>query len=39
MTCRFLRLSIVRIFPRVADQTEKAALKGILVRQILFEGK
>jgi hypothetical protein len=39
MTCRFLRLSMVRIFPRVADQAKNVVLKGTLVRQILFQGK
>jgi hypothetical protein len=36
MTYRFLRLSMVRIFPRVADQAKKAAIKGTIVHQVLF---
>jgi hypothetical protein len=39
MAYRFLRLSIVRIFPRAADQAKKAALKRTSVHQILLQGK
>jgi hypothetical protein len=39
MICRFLRLSIVRIFLRAVDQAEKAVLKGTFIFQILFQGK
>jgi len=35
-----MRLSKVRIFPRVATQVKKKAnFKGTLVRQMLFQGK
>jgi len=30
MTCHFLRLSLVMIFPRVADQAKIAPLKGTM---------
>lgn len=36
MTCRFLMLFTMRIFPKMADQAKKADLKGTLVCQILF---
>jgi hypothetical protein len=39
MTCRFLRLSILKNFPRVADQAKNTVLKETLVHQILFHGK
>jgi hypothetical protein len=39
MTCRFLKLSLVSIFPRTADQAKKTNLKGALVHQILFQEK
>jgi len=39
MTCLFLRLSKVRIFPSTADQAKKATFKETLVRQILLWGK
>jgi hypothetical protein len=39
MTCHFLRLSMVRIFPRAVDQAKKVAFNGTLVRQTLFHGK
>ena len=39
ITCHFLRLSIVGIFPMATDQAKKVALKGTLVCQILFQGK
>jgi hypothetical protein len=39
MTRCFLRLFIVIIFPKAADQTKKVAFKGILVHQTLFKGE
>jgi hypothetical protein len=39
ITCLFLRLSKVRILPRVAGHTKKAAFKGARVRHTLFQGK
>jgi hypothetical protein len=39
MACHFLRLSIIRIFPRTDDQAKNAALQGTLVRQTLFQEK
>ena len=35
----FLRLSIVKHFPKVAVQTKKATLEGIFCFQMLFQGK
>jgi hypothetical protein len=35
----FPRLSMVKIFPMLADQAKKAALKETLIHQTLFQGK
>lgn len=39
ITCRFLRLPIVKIFPKVVDQAKYATLSGALLRQILLQHK
>jgi hypothetical protein len=39
MTHRCQRLSMVRIFPKTADQAKKATLNGAFVCQPLFQGK
>jgi hypothetical protein len=39
LQCCFLRLPMVRIFPRVSDQTKKVVAKWTLVYQILFQVK
>jgi len=39
MICRFLKLSMVKIFPKAANQAKKVTFKGTLFRQILFQGK
>jgi hypothetical protein len=39
MTCIFLRLSNVRVFPSAVDQAKKATFNGTFVCQILFQGK
>ena len=38
-TFLFLKLSIVRHFPKAAVQTKKATLEGIFCFQMLFQGK
>ena len=39
VTCRFLRLFMVKIFPKATDEAKTTALKVELVRQILFQRK
>jgi hypothetical protein len=39
ITCRFLKLSKVRILPKAADHVKKAVLEGAWVHQMLFQRK
>jgi hypothetical protein len=39
VTCRFLRLSIMRIFPKAANKAKNKILEWALFLQILFQGK